>query len=112
MDDFERSFMNMAFGDQVSVLLTVSLRITNLVMMYTNSAKKQDQDATCSLGSKAQVTRYGCQPSGLRGLSQDGRLAFAKLLIALVAKKKRKLDEVSSWLGWVGLSPFGEPCHL
>ena len=41
VDDFERSFMNMALGIKFPVLLTVSLRIMNSVMMYTNMPKKQ-----------------------------------------------------------------------
>ena len=54
VDDFERSFMNMAFGDQVSCPVNRLLRIINLVMMYTNMPKSRSRCHSFTRGSWAQ----------------------------------------------------------
>jgi len=55
VDDFERSFMNMAFGDQVSCPVNRLFENYEFSDDVYKHAKKADQDAIRSLGSKAQA---------------------------------------------------------
>ena len=68
------------FGIKFPVLLTVSLRVEFSDDVYKH-AKKADQDAIRSLGSKAQA-RFDTAVNqiGLRCSSQGWRSPFAKLL--------------------------------
>ena len=52
---FERSFMNMAFGDQVSCTVKDLFKNYEFSDDVYKHAKKADQDAIRSLGSKAQA---------------------------------------------------------
>ena len=55
VDDFERSFMNMAFGDQVSCTVKDLFKNYEFSDDVYKHAKKADQDAIRSLGSRAQA---------------------------------------------------------
>ena len=107
VDDFERSFMNMAFGDQVSCPVNRLFENYKFSDDVYKHAKKADQDAIRSLGSWAQ----GRFDTAVNQVARDVHRKVEDLHLPsyyrpLEAKKKRKLDEVSSLVGLLGLSPF------